>query len=121
MSQQKTIKEPATVQGPGLFSGAACRLTFSPAPRDTGVVFVRSDQSPAARIPCDVARVSKRARRTSLSDGTASVETVEHVLAAVSGLGIDNLSVELSAAEKEMLAKSAKAVQGVIEIVNKQS
>jgi len=109
LSQQKTIKQSATVQGPGLFGGTPCLLTFTPAPRDTGVVFVRADQSPPARIPCDVARVSKRARRTSLTDGTVSVETVEHVLAAVSGLGIDNLQVELSADETPSADASAMA------------
>ena len=87
------------MQGPGLFSGKACRLRFRPAAADSGIMFVRTDVGAPIQIAGNVASVTKRARRTSLSNGTASVETVEHVLAAINGLGIDNITVELTAEE----------------------
>ena len=99
MSRQKTIKTPAEVSGRGLFSGEPCRLQFLPAPVDSGVLFRRNGENGPVLIPCNVSKVAQRPHRTSLSNGTASVETVEHVLAAVRGLGIDNLVIEVSAEE----------------------
>ena len=99
MSLQKTIREPATVEGRGLFSGEMCRLSFMPAPENAGITFVRNDLPSPVRIETNVANLAKRARRTSLKNGAATVETIEHVLAAVWGLGIDNLTIELSADE----------------------
>ena len=100
MSHQKTISKPATVEALGLFSGRPCRLSFLPAEPDSGLVFVRNtglDES--VRIPCDVANLAGRPRRTALGAGDAVVDTVEHVLSAVAGLGIDNLTMELDADE----------------------
>jgi UDP-3-O-[3-hydroxymyristoyl] N-acetylglucosamine deacetylase/3-hydroxyacyl-[acyl-carrier-protein] dehydratase len=99
LNRQRTIREPATVQGEGLFSGQHCRLRFLPAGENSGVAFVRSDLPASARIEVDVENIAKRARRTSLKNGEATAETVEHVLAAVSGLEIDNLLIELSSEE----------------------
>ncbi len=100
MSRQKTISRPVTVSGRGLFGGKSCRLCFAPSVADGGVVFVRADSSgKTVQIPSRVEKVAKRDRRTSLSNGTASAETVEHVLAAVSGLGIDNILIEMDAEE----------------------
>ena len=91
MSHQQTIKGPASVQGRGLFSGKPCRLRFLSAAANSGIVFVRTNVTSPVRIACDIANVA--------SNGTASIETVEHVLAAVNGLGIDNVVVELTADE----------------------
>ena len=88
-----------TVEGRGLFGGRPCRLRFVPAPENAGVTFVRADLPTPMRIETNVENLAKRARRTSLKNGSASVETVEHVLAAVWGMGIDNLAIELSADE----------------------
>ena len=99
MSRQKTIKAAATVEGRGLFGGETCRLRFVPAPIDSGVVFVRADLPEPVRVSALVSHVAKRARRTSLGNGTVAVETVEHVLSAIAGLGIDNLVVEVSGSE----------------------
>jgi len=96
LSRQKTIRKPAVVQGRGLFDGRASRARLAPAPEDTGVVFVRDDLPTPARIPCDVSHVTKRARRTSLMNGSVAVETVEHILSAVWGLDLDNLIIELN-------------------------
>ncbi|RPI61559.1 MAG: UDP-3-O-[3-hydroxymyristoyl] N-acetylglucosamine deacetylase, partial [Planctomycetaceae bacterium] len=95
MNRQKTIKTSAVVQGRGLFGGQPCRLEFKPASVDSGIVFVRTDAGEPVRIPADVANVAKRARRTALENGAAGIETVEHVLSAVSGAGIDNLIIEV--------------------------
>jgi len=74
-------------------------MTFLPAEVNTGVVFVRTDQNPPVTIPVAVEQVAPRQSRTSLEKSGVSVETAEHVLAAVSGMGIDNVRVEMSAAE----------------------
>jgi len=85
------------VEGRGLFSGEPSSLRFVPAPVDTGVVFVRTAEgAEPVHIPCQVDHVSKRTRRTSLINGAATVETIEHVLAAISASRIDNLFVEVS-------------------------
>ena len=97
MSRQRTIRRAVSVEGLGLFSGEPSSLRFVPAPVDTGVVFVRTAEgAEPVHIPCRIDNVSKRTRRTSLVNGSATVETVEHVLAAVSGMQIDNLIVEVS-------------------------
>ena len=97
MSRQRTIRRAASVEGLGLFSGEPSSLRFVPAPVDTGVVFVRTAEgAEPVHIPCRIDNVSKRTRRTSLVNGSATVETVEHVLAAISGMQIDNLIVEVS-------------------------
>ncbi len=97
--QQKTIAQAVEVQGRGLFTGEACRLRFRPAEADTGVVFVRTDLDPPVHISATVANVGKRARRTTLHSGGASIETVEHVLSAVAGVGLDNLLIEMNGPE----------------------
>ena len=100
MSRQKTIKQPAQVEGRGLFGGLECRLRFVPAEPDTGIVFVRPGEGgQPARIPALIDNVAVRSRRTSLANGEATVETVEHVLSAVWGLQIDNIVIESSADE----------------------
>ncbi len=74
-------------------------MRFKPALPGSGVSFVRTDQPEPVQIGAQLANLSKRARRTSLRNGTASVETVEHCLAAVRALGLDNLIIELDNAE----------------------
>ena len=106
-TRQKTIDQPVELTGKGLFSGETCRLRFVPVEADAGVTFVRTDLPTPARITAEVAHVGKRARRTSLVNGSATVETVEHVLSAVSGLGIDNVDIEVSAPETPSFDGSA--------------
>lgn len=108
MSRQKTIKNASIVQGNGLFGGEMCRLKFMPAPCDSGITFVRGDANGGSvRIAADIANVAKRARRTTLTGGGAAIETVEHVLSAVAGLGIDNLLIEVSGSETPSIDGSA--------------
>ena len=108
LTRQKTIEKPVTVEGRGLFSGEQCRLRFVPAAPNSGIAFVCGD-GPGAdhRLAADVAHVVKRARRTTLANGNAGVETVEHVLSAVWGLGIDNLMIEVTGRETPSLDGSA--------------
>jgi len=99
LNPQRTIREAVQISGRGLFTGQPATLRFCPAGPDEGIVFVRADRSPAVEIPALVDHVAKRARRTTLGNGTAFVETTEHCLSACSGLGIDNLRIELSGGE----------------------
>ena len=97
----------ATLSGRGLFSGEPVTLVFRPAPINHGIVFVRTDKE-RAQIPAVIAHVLKRARRTALRAGEATIETCEHCLSAISGLGIDNLIIEINASELPGLDGSAK-------------
>ncbi|MDD5063563.1 MAG: UDP-3-O-acyl-N-acetylglucosamine deacetylase [Phycisphaerae bacterium] len=99
MKLQKTIKSEARVSGKGMFGGKEAKVVFRPAPADAGVVFVRTDVAEPVRISAIVTNVAERGRRTSLKKGPVSIETVEHCLAAVSALEIDNLVVEVEGPE----------------------
>ena len=95
-SRQKTISREVTLAGPGLFSGERTSLTFAPAAADTGITFVRQTDAKSAAIAAVVHNVLKHPRRTCLRNGTLAVETVEHCLAALAGMGIDNAVVTVS-------------------------
>ncbi|MBI2824233.1 MAG: UDP-3-O-[3-hydroxymyristoyl] N-acetylglucosamine deacetylase [Planctomycetia bacterium] len=97
--QQRTIAKPAVVDGFGYWTGRDVRVEFRPASPDTGIVFVRQDLPRPQRIPATVAHRVETPRRTTLRVGGASVEMVEHVMAALAGLRIDNCEVWVSAAE----------------------
>lgn len=90
---QQTIAQPVTVEGFGYWSGQNVRLEFRPAEPKTGIVFVRSDLSEPVRIPVQVANRIEIPRRTTLACNGANVEMVEHILAALAGLRIDNCEV----------------------------
>ncbi len=100
MDRQQTIKQPVEITGRGLFTSQEAHVRFCPAQTNTGIVFVRTDIPKPARIRASPANLApQQDRRTSLRDGTVSIDTVEHVLSAVSGLGIDNILIELDTAE----------------------
>jgi UDP-3-O-[3-hydroxymyristoyl] N-acetylglucosamine deacetylase/3-hydroxyacyl-[acyl-carrier-protein] dehydratase len=96
---QKTIAKPASVEGRGLFTGEAVKLTFKPAPPNTGIVFVRTDFPEPVRIPARIGAVAPRSRRTTLRNGRVTIETVEHCLAALSGMQVDNVEIEINGNE----------------------
>jgi UDP-3-O-[3-hydroxymyristoyl] N-acetylglucosamine deacetylase/3-hydroxyacyl-[acyl-carrier-protein] dehydratase len=96
---QKTIAAEASVSGRGLFTSAQATLTFKPAPVGHGIVFVRTDLSRPVRIPALVQHVTKRSRRTAIKSGADAVETIEHCMSAIAGLGLDNLEIEISGPE----------------------
>ena len=106
---QQTIAKAAEVQGIGYVTGKHVRLRFRPAPPSTGVVFVRTDLGPQACISARLENVTGTARRTTLGQPPIHVGLVEHVLAALSGLRIDNCYVELDAPEPPGLDGSAQA------------
>ena len=97
--QQRTIARPVAVEGFGYWSGRDVRVEFRPAPADTGIVFVRTDLQRPAQIRAMVANRIETPRRTTLRSGGVSVEMVEHVMAALGGLNVDNCEVQVSAAE----------------------
>ena len=102
MSQQQTISKTVELTGRGLFTGEEVTVRFRPAPPESGVSFIRADQPESVEIPATIDSVNKRARRSSLRNGTVSIETVEHFLAAVVGADVDNLQVELTGAGCEL-------------------
>ena len=99
MSLQKTIKSEGRIAGKGLFSGKEAKIVFRPAPVGSGVIFVRVDLPEPVRINAVAANIAERSRRTTLKKGSVSIETIEHCLAAISALGIDNLIVEIAGSE----------------------
>jgi UDP-3-O-[3-hydroxymyristoyl] N-acetylglucosamine deacetylase/3-hydroxyacyl-[acyl-carrier-protein] dehydratase len=96
---QKTIKGEAKISGKSLFGGKETKVVFRPAPGDSGIVFVRTDVAEPVRINAVVTSIAERSRRTTLKKGSVSIETIEHCLAAVSALGIDNLIIEVDGPE----------------------
>jgi len=96
---QKTIKTETSLSGKGLFSCEEVKVIFRPAAVDSGVVFVRTDVDEPTRIPAVAENIAERTRRTTLKNGSVSVETVEHCLAAVNALDIDNLLIEIDGPE----------------------
>lgn len=99
MNLQKTIKGEGTLSGRGMFGGKEANVVFRPAPVDSGVVFVRVDVPEAVRINAIASNLAERSRRTTIKKGRVSIETVEHCLAAVSALCIDNLVIEVEGSE----------------------
>ena len=94
--RQKTISREARFEGPGLFSGETATVTFTPAAPNSGITFVREQDGKVATIPALVGNVLKRPRRTCLRNGTLFVETIEHCMAALTGMGVDNAIVRVS-------------------------
>ena len=104
-----TVAAAATLEGAGLHLGEPCRLTFRPAPSGSGINLLRLDVEDAAPISATVAQVSASERRTQLGSGNNTVHTVEHVLAAVSAIGIDDVLIEMDGPEPPILDGSAGA------------
>ena len=107
MIRQRTLKNVIRATGVGLHTGDKVMLTLRPAPVDTGVVFRRTDLEPTVEIKATPLNVSDTRLSTTLMHDGASVSTVEHLLSAVAGLGIDNLIVEVSAPEVPIMDGSA--------------
>jgi UDP-3-O-[3-hydroxymyristoyl] N-acetylglucosamine deacetylase len=104
---QRTIKNTIQCKGIGLHSGKQVSLVLRPAAPDTGVVFIRSDLG-GAQVPAVAANTAATSYATTLTASGASVQTVEHLLAALAGLGIDNVSVEITADEVPIMDGSAR-------------
>src|SRR5881398_3657466 len=94
--RQKTISREIRIAGQGLFSGEQATLTIAPSAPGSGITFIREQGDHEARIPALVENVLKRPRRTCLRNGTLHVETIEHCMAALAGMGIDNAVVRVA-------------------------
>ena len=106
--RQRTLARPTLVQGVGMVTGSRVILRFCPAPPDTGIRFQRTDLVDAEPIVARVESVTGTARRTTLGDGPNQVTLVEHVLAALSGMRIDNCIIELDGPEPPGLDGSSE-------------
>ena len=107
MIRQRTLKNTIRATGIGLHTGRKIYLTLSPAPIDSGVVFRRVDSTPPVVIPGTALNVSETELATTLGLDGVRVSTVEHLMAALAGLGIDNCFVDLSADEVPIMDGSA--------------
>jgi UDP-3-O-acyl N-acetylglucosamine deacetylase len=107
--RQRTLSRPASVTGFGYFSGRNVCVEFWPAADDAGITFVRHDIGPAARVPANVTLRIDAPRRTTLDLNGIRVEMVEHVLAALAGLRVDNCEVWVDAPEMPGCDGSAAA------------
>jgi len=106
-TKQHTIKNPITISGTGLHTGVKVNLTFQPDDIDSGIRFKRVDLPDQPIIEADADLVTDISRGTTLSKGDAKVSTVEHVLAALVGLQIDNVMIEMDAAETPIMDGSS--------------
>lgn len=107
MIKQRTIKKMIKATGVGLHSGEKVLMTLRPAPPDTGVVFKRVDLNPVVEIPASYEHVFDTTLCTSLQYKSVKIATVEHLMSAFAGLGIDNVYVEVNAAEIPIMDGSA--------------
>lgn len=105
--KQRTLTREYRFEGKGLHTGKTVHMTVGPAPENTGVRFLRTDLGEDAFVNARAENVSRTARSTMLSCGQASVRTIEHLLSALTGLGIDNALVRLDGPEAPILDGSA--------------
>jgi UDP-3-O-[3-hydroxymyristoyl] N-acetylglucosamine deacetylase len=104
---QQTLAAPLVAEGVGLHTGAWCKARALPAPPHHGVRFVRVDLPGAPELPASVSHVRSTVLATTLGDGEASVSTVEHLLATLYALGVDNARIEVEGPEVPVLDGSA--------------
>src|SRR5947209_8159326 len=106
---QRTIARETELQGVGFIYGTDVAMRFRPAAADPGVVFVRTDLPERPAVRAHIRHVIPRQRRTTIQHGAASVEMVEHVMAALAGLRIDNCTIEINAPETPGCDGSSRA------------
>lgn len=107
MLKQRTVKQLVKTTGVGLHSGTKVELTLRPAAADTGIVFRRVDLNPPVELPATATGVGDTRMASTLNKDGAKVSTVEHLMSACAGLGIDNLYVDLTAEEIPIMDGSA--------------
>ncbi len=116
MLNQQTLNRPASFSGIGLHSGNRVNMTILPAPANSGVRFRRVDLDGTPEIEARVENVSETNRSTTLAKGNVKVHTVEHVLAALAGYGIDNAIIELDANEPPIADGSSREFCKIIQV-----
>ncbi|MDP2262446.1 MAG: UDP-3-O-acyl-N-acetylglucosamine deacetylase [Hydrogenophaga sp.] len=107
MLAQRTLKSLTKAVGVGLHSGQRVELTLRPAPPDTGIVFRRVDLPEPVEIPVNAESVTDTRLASTISNGGAKVHTIEHLMSAAAGLGLDNLYVDITAEEVPILDGSS--------------
>ncbi len=107
LENQQTIGKPVTISGVGLHTGNKSNMTFHPAPPNTGIYFRRADLEGSPQLKADIENVIDISRGTTIGKGPVVVHTVEHVMAAIAGLSIDNVIVELDNNEPPVIDGSA--------------
>ncbi len=109
MEKQKTITKEVCLEGVGIHTGKKVNVIFKPANADSGVTFIRTDipGSPRIRANADSLLVDKSSRRSSIGNNQAEVQTIEHLMASLSSMGIDNIDVEIDSNELPGLDGSA--------------
>ena len=108
MQLQQTLRKSYSFEGKGLHTGKVAKMTVGPAPVDTGIRFVRTDIGIDAIVDALAENVTSTARSTTISMGEASVSTIEHILSALTGMGVDNALIEIDNVEVPILDGSAK-------------
>ena len=117
MQWQQTVRNVVKVQGVGLHSGDSVTLRIRPAKQDTGIRFRRVDLTPVVEIPAHVDYIADTSLATVLGRDGATISTVEHCLAALRGLGVDNAIVEVDGAEVPILdGSSAEYVERIMAV-----
>ena len=107
MSLQKTIKKPGTLTGIGLHTAAHAKIKINPAPENYGIRFVRSDLDDSPEIKADIDNVVDKSRGTAIGKDGVVIYTIEHIMSAFAGMGIDNCRVEVDAPEVPLMDGSA--------------
>ena len=107
-SAQKTIEREAECSGIGMFRGESTSLHFKPSPLNSGITFVRVDLPNRPRVRAHVRFLSSNYKRIFLKNEEAEVESIEHLMAALAGLGIDNIEIEINGREVPAGDGSAK-------------
>jgi len=107
MIRQRTLKNVIRATGVGLHTGEKVYLTLHPSAPDTGIIFRRTDLDPVVEIVAKAENVGDTTMSTTLVNGDVRVSTVEHLLSALAGLGIDNVMIDVSAAEIPIMDGSA--------------
>ena len=112
--KQRTLAREVSIQGSALHTGEAVTLTMKPAPAGTGIVFKRTDLHGSPEIRPRVDQITDLVRATTIQSGHAKIHTVEHVLSALHGCGIDNVIVEMTASEPPIMDGSARPFVNLI-------
>ncbi len=108
VEKQHTLKQAASCDGIGLHSGKMVEMTLLPAPKDTGIVFIRTDIAERPQIHAVASNITATTKATTLTENEANVTTIEHLMAALAILKIDNCYIEMSSAEPPVGDGSAK-------------
>ena len=108
MLMQQTLTKSYSFEGKGLHTGRVAKMTINPAPVDTGIRFRRTDIGEDAIVDALAEFVSNTARSTTIANGEVSVATIEHVLSALTGMGVDNALIDIDNIEVPILDGSAK-------------